>query len=333
TVYHQGHTAINRFLHPDDDAHMRAMWLRLDRGEIADFDEEYRIIRVDGQILWIRDRNYPIYDDHGQLYRRVSIVEDITERKAAIAARRETEALQQALQREKELRQMKSRFFSMVTHDFRNPLSAIQMSVEMLRDYADRLSPERRQQKLDNISLYIRRLDDLLEDVLMLSRVEAISEDYQPQLGSLRDFVSEICAEVRESYGNGHTIECRVAQPDLVIPFDAHLLRRALLNLLSNAVKYSPPGTTVVCEASRQDYAGIVRVIDQGIGIPPEEQPFLFEPFHRASNVGAVSGTGLGLAIVKQVIELHRGEISVHSIPEQGSTFEVRLPLHIAREG
>jgi signal transduction histidine kinase len=103
-------------------------------------------------------------------------------------------------------------------------------------------------------------------------------------------------------------------------------MRRALTNLLSNAVKYSPEGSTVGCSINAHDGRVYITVSDEGIGIPEDDQKWLFDPFHRAGNVGAIEGTGLGLAIVKQVVELHKGRISFKSEVNKGTTFIIDLP-------
>jgi signal transduction histidine kinase len=137
----------------------------------------------------------------------------------------------------------------------------------------------------------------------------------------------KLVEELQLNVKNGSAIALTTNCPSLLTNIDEKLLRRIFGNLLSNAIKYSPPGSTVQFDLTWLNDRVIFKIQDEGIGIPPEDQFHLFEPFHRATNVGTIQGTGLGLAIVKQCVDLHGGEISVASGVEQGTTFIVTLPL------
>lgn len=304
------------------------------------FDQDYRIVRPDGSIRWIHDRAFKIHDENGLLYRFVGIAEDITDRKQA-----EIEAFN-ALIKERELGDLKSRFVSMTSHEFRTPLSTIQSSAELLERYRQRFSEEKQQLHLSRIKTAVAQMTQMLNDILIIGEVDAGKLEFKPAPLDLVTFCHGLVEELQLSSTNQKAIafthqgdctfkpqnpeECEVRQLDdcgSSLPLmDEKLLWRILSNLLSNALKYSPTGSLVEFDLSCLDNTVIFQIKDQGIGIPPEDQSRLFEPFHRANNVGTIQGTGLGLAIVKQCVELHQGEITVASFVGN-TTFTVRLPL------
>ncbi len=250
-----------------------------------------------------------------------AMVEDITERKRA-----ESELLK-SLAREKELSQMKSNFVSMVSHEFRTPLGIIMSSAQILSDYFERLGPEEREEHLRSITGNSRHMSSLMEEALVLSRVDAGKMLCEPMPIDLAALCRRITDESLSACRCEGKIILNVAQDCTIARADERLLRHILTNLLSNALKYSPPGApiefAVTCEMP--DAVFIVR--DRGIGIPEADRQWLFEPFHRGRNVENRPGTGLGLTIVKRCVELHGGRISVQSEVDHGTQFTVRLPL------
>jgi len=149
---------------------------------------------------------------------------------------------------------------------------------------------------------------------------------------NLRELCSTVVSEFRIAQGKQHviTLDDRFDRPDVIM--DERLLRHILNNLLSNAVKYSPPGSEVTFSVSRRNEQAAIEIQDRGIGIPLEDQPRMFESFHRASNVENRPGTGLGLAIVKKAVELHGGEISLTSAVGSGTRFTVMIPLRPVKQ-
>ncbi len=238
--------------------------------------------------------------------------------------------LRDALAKERELNELKSRFISRVSHEFRTPLAMIGTAADMLRNYNDRMTYEQRAEKLERLQSEVKHLADLLDDLLTLSKAEEIGrEKFHPHPFDLGAMCAEVIAEMRDGIGMNHEFELTISGECQQIHADLKLLRRAIVNLLSNAVKYSLPGSKIslslTCEAAQT----IICVQDTGIGIPEEDQKHLFEAFYRARNVDHISGTGLGLAIVKQSVELHGGEITVSSQLGIGSAFTITLP-HLA---
>jgi PAS domain S-box-containing protein len=246
-------------------------------------------------------------------------IRDITERKRA------EEELRRAFSKQKELNDLKSRFASMVSHEFRTPLAVMQSSLDLVKNYADRLTEEKKRAHLENAHAQVKRLTDLLNDILTLSRAEAVDLDYQPALIDLDALCRQIVEDMRRVFET-HQIHISTNHDCRSVYADEELLRQALTNLLTNAAKYSPPESTIYLDLACENKRTIIQVRDEGIGIPTEDQTRLFEPFHRAKNVGKIQGTGLGLAIVKRAVEAHQGTISVTSQTGAGTTFTINIP-------
>ena len=234
--------------------------------------------------------------------------------------------LQQALVREMELNEMRARFLAMASHDLRNPLAVIQATTDTLSGYGDRLSEDKKQDRFNRIRMSIKRMLELLDDVLTIAKTEARKLAFHPEPLDLAIFCEEILADFQMSLGSEHNFDVSLIGNDVDTIMDPKLLRHILNNLLSNAIKYSPEGSTVTFELTRDHRKTIFRIQDEGIGIPKSAQKRLFEAFHRADNVGTVPGTGLGLAIVKQSVELHGGTITGESEEGIGTTFIVTIP-------
>jgi len=247
-------------------------------------------------------------------------VRDITEHKHLEAG------LRQALEQEKDLNELKTRFISMVSHEFRTPLTAILGSADLLRLGLDKMHAEQRQKHFDRIQNSIKRMTDLLDDVLTIGRAEAGRMEFHPEPLDLEDYCRELVEEIQSTTGKMHVLmftwqgQCHTAI------MDRTLLRHIIINLLSNAVKYSPKGSRVGFDLTCNDGQAILRIQDVGMGIPEQDSKHLFEPFHRASNVKDIPGTGLGLAIVKQAVDAHLGTIEVQTQESVGTTFTVALP-------
>lgn len=235
--------------------------------------------------------------------------------------------LSESLEREKELNELKSRFISMASHEFRTPLAAILTSSNLLKRYGDRFSPDKKLTHLERIEGAVKRMTEMLNDILTLSKIEAGKQRYHPQPVALIEFCHNIVEEFRLISEETHTIAFSSPDQEFQACVDPNLLRHILSNLLSNAIKYSSENRHIYFEHSRTDNAVIFRVKDEGIGISEDDQKYLFEAFHRGTNVDTIKGTGLGLSIVEQFVELHGGTIDVESKINQGTTFTVSIPL------
>jgi signal transduction histidine kinase len=244
--------------------------------------------------------------------------------------------LQQTLAHEKSLNQQKSRFLSDVSHELKAPLCIIASSAEILELKGHRLEKSRQEKHFQKIKLKVKQMAQLLDDLLLLSKAEQAQDLLQRTNTDLVPFCAEIVDDIQMSTTSHQIVFSAfyVPQPDqvrrkletAVDQVDPSLLQRVISNLLFNSVKYSPEGGTIYVDLMDEVDAIVFQVRDSGIGIPVEEQPWLFQAFYRASNVKAIPGTGLGLAIVKRCVELHGGTITVHSEIGVGTTFVVEIP-------
>ncbi|HIK14676.1 MAG TPA: hybrid sensor histidine kinase/response regulator [Leptolyngbyaceae cyanobacterium M33_DOE_097] len=247
--------------------------------------------------------------------------------------RRQAELLTQALEKEKELNQVKSQFISIVSHEFRNPLAVVRTAAELLEKGHD-LPEQKKNSYIQRIKTSVRSMNDLMEDVLLMGQVEADRVTCNPTLLNLEQFCRNLVEEFSIVEGSLHTLifNCQASCTDVWM--DERILRYILSNLLSNAIKYSAAGTTVQLDLTvvPTEKLVIFQIRDEGIGIPEADQPRLFDSFFRASNVKSIQGTGLGLAIVKRCVEANRGEIQVSSQVGLGTTITVKLATLIETE-
>jgi signal transduction histidine kinase len=256
------------------------------------------------------------------LRRHRRLVEGFAETEA-LAAQRGRE-----LEIERELGRLKSNFVSLVSHEFRTPLGVIQSSAQILDRYLDRLPPEQRREQLVSITNNVRRMAGMIDDILLLGKVEAGQLPFTPAPLDLAGFCRRLTDEmlsatrqrcpIRLELGNGELAPARG---------DENLLRHILGNLLSNAAKYSPADAEVAFTVTRRDGDAVFTIRDRGIGIPAADQDKLFVAFHRGANAGEFQGTGLGLTIVKRCLDLHGGEVSFTSAEGRGTTVTVRVPV------
>ncbi|MEM9775697.1 MAG: hybrid sensor histidine kinase/response regulator [Chloroflexota bacterium] len=243
-------------------------------------------------------------------------------------AQKDAAILKLELEKERELREYKSRFVSMIVHDFRNPLSAIRVTTDMLKQFRGMLDEQKLEEKFDVILERTAHLSRLIDDVLLIGRMESSIDFFAPSIGNLVEFCESIFDEFFNRVDtNLFTPRFDVKGSAEPIEFDQGLLDRALYNLLSNAMKYSPEGGVIAMEISFDEIQVVISVTDNGIGISEKDQKFLFESFHRATNVGDIQGAGLGLAIVKQVADMHGGHVDLSSREHIGSKFCLTIPF------
>lgn len=247
---------------------------------------------------------------------------EILERKRA------EEELQKALEKEKELSDLKSRFAGMVSHEFRNPLTTIINLADLLKYYSHRLTDEKKLKYLNHIEASAKDMNKLIDELLVIAKAEAGKLDFKPALLNLVQWCAELIEEIQLVYDNRNAIAFESYGVDTDVYLDEKLLRHILTNLLTNAIKYSSPGSTVHFELWFQAGDAVFQIQDSGIGIPVEDRERLFESFHRAKNVGNIPGTGLGLTIAKKCVELHGGKIAVKSEVGVGTTFTISVPLY-----
>ncbi len=237
-----------------------------------------------------------------------------------------------ALEQEKELNELKSRFITNTSHEFRTPLTIILGSLELLEYSSPNLAIEKKQKHFQRIRSAVQHMTHLLDDVLTISETEANKLVFSPALIDVRAFCERLLNDLKHSFAsfsNHHDIQFNYHGSHFLAELDEQLLWQVLENLLSNAVKYSPSGGVICFDLHYTGEGVLFQIRDQGIGIPTADLPHLFEPFHRASNVKTIPGNGLGLAIVKRAIDLHGGEICMASEVNVGTVFTVKLPTRI----
>lgn len=239
----------------------------------------------------------------------------------------ELESLRQRLEHEHEQRTLKAQMVAMFVHDFRNPMATIISSIELLRNYADRMDEQRRLQHLDNVESSARQLIQMLDDMLFLAQADADRLTVKPEPLEIGQFVGRIVEEFRAADGQAHELFYESCLTDRVM-IDPRLLRQIAANLISNAIKYSPPGSRVCIALDNEDGQHTITIQDEGIGISETDQQRVFSSFQRGSNVAQVSGTGLGLAIVQQALDLLGGSFHLESQVGVGTTVSVNFPVN-----
>jgi signal transduction histidine kinase len=235
--------------------------------------------------------------------------------------------LQSALERERELSKLKSRFISIASHELRSPLATIQMTVDTLDHYSSSMTEDRKKTFFERIKHSVNDITEILNNVLLLSKVEAENYDFNPESTDVVTLCRYILEDIKVLSEGTHNILFSSPEESLQVIMDPKLMRHVLLNLLSNAIKYSYAGSSIHFDLFQHENNVVFRVRDKGIGIARADQLHLFDAFHRGENVGKITGTGLGLSIVKQFVDLHHGTISVESRMNQGTTFTVMLPI------
>jgi len=252
------------------------------------------------------------------------------ERSQIVRRLRDSEqATLQALEKEKELNQLKSYFVSMVSHEFRNPLTALQLTSEIILTSGDQLIPEKKQIYIRRMESTIQNMCQLLDEIMLLGKVDTGNFDIKLESINFQGFCEQLIGLLSCNDNNKHLIILNCNSVPNSLKLDPNLLRHICTNLISNAIKYSPEGNEVNVIANYMEVERklIFSVSDRGIGIPEAEQSRLFNTFSRCSNVGKIHGTGLGLAIVKRCVDLWGGEIQVESKVGNGTKFTVTLPL------
>ena len=319
-----------QFVHPEERDRIFAEWSLYVR-EGREYSDEFRIQTKEGIVRWVHLRSSPMFSAQGELISHVGTVEDITTRRQAEAD------IVMALEKERELSELRNSFLSLVSHEFRTPLTTIRSSAELLERYNDRFSWEKKLTHYQRIQSAIERMTQLLDEVLLIGQAEAGKLKFEPTRIDLVCWCSDLVEGMQIVVENAQTDnshqhmlsftssgDCTDAQ------MDEKLLGHILTNLLSNALKYSPEGGAVQFDLVCTDSEAVFRISDNGIGIPKSDLAQLFESFSRAQNVGGIQGTGLGLAIVKKAVDLHGGTIAVESEVGVGTTFSVTLPLRVS---
>jgi PAS domain S-box-containing protein len=289
-----------------------------------------------GDEYWANFTIVPVEDKEGILTHFVAIQRDVTARKRQEEMIREklerqvkerTWELNEALSKEKELVELKSKFVAIASHEFRTPLATINFAANYMRDYLDKLQPSDIVKKLESIEKQVKHMTFLLDDVLTLGKSESGKTTVVARKIDIHDFFKKIVEEVLYSTKSTHTVMFTFDSELREVKIDEKLLRNVFINLLSNAIKFSPESSEVSLSVRAENNQLRISVTDKGVGIPANEFDKIFDPFHRGSNAGAIQGSGLGLSIVKKAVELLEGELNFKSEIGKGSEFTVDLKI------
>lgn len=238
------------------------------------------------------------------------------------------EEVSSTLEREKELNKIKSRLLSMASHEFRTPLSTIQLSTSLIHRYAEEINNPKIETHILKIKSAIVNLTVILDDFLLLEKAESNKITLQISCFDLQDFIKEIIGELKLLTKKKQKIISIANSQATLVKLDKNLLKNCIINLVSNAIKYSGEETEIELWTTLNNNSITINVKDNGIGIPEEDHEHLFEAFFRAHNTGNIPGTGLGLHIVSRYVSLMNGTISFKSAVNQGTLFTIELPRY-----
>ena len=292
---------------------------------------ETNICTKDGRILTCLLSATPQLTSTGHAIGITFVGQDITElieyrRTLEEKIEERTAELRLALQKEKELVEMKSRFVSIASHEFRTPLSSILFATNFLKDYHSRIYEHQRNAKLDNIVSHVSHMTSMLDDVLNYGKSSTGTVNLSTAVVKVKDFVFKICEEATHSAKGSHLVIQEIQNAPAEIVTDERLLRSILSNLITNAIKFSPGKEKVIVSIAEVGDHVEISVKDEGIGIPKDELDNIFEPFLRGKNAESIPGTGLGLSITKNAVELLKGKLHAESQLDSGTVFKVLIP-------
>jgi PAS domain S-box-containing protein len=245
---------------------------------------------------------------------------EIKERKKA------EEEARKALEKERELNELKSRFVSIASHEFRTPLSTILSSVSLVEQYKERGELDKINKHTQRVRSSVNHLTAILNDFLSLGKLEEGKVEVKAEPVDLQSLCADIHEEIRVQLKPGQEIIVSCAMADEQVLTDPRILRNILFNLLSNAIKYSDQGKKIHLDIKQSRSSYEISITDEGIGIPESDKKHLFDRFFRASNASNIPGTGLGLNIVRRYVELLRGSITFVSEYNKGTTFIINIP-------
>jgi PAS domain S-box-containing protein len=241
--------------------------------------------------------------------------------------KRAVEETRKALEKERELNDLKSKFVSLASHEFRTPLSTVMSSAALIGQYKDKGELDKMDKHIARIKSSVGHLTNILNDFLSLGKLEEGKIDVQKEWLHLGHFFEEVEEELRPTLKSGQKILLECQHEASAILTDSRILRNVIFNLISNASKYSDPNKNIYIRCSQDENEISISVTDEGMGIPEGDLKHIFERFFRASNASNIQGTGLGLNIVKRYADLLRGQVSFDSQYGIGSTFTITLPI------
>lgn len=283
--------------------------------------EEMSLNNVHGEPFWFELQFSPVYNEEGHVSGVFFNSMDITQRKSA------EESLARALQKEKELSELKSRFVSTVSHEFRTPLASIFSNAQLLQRYYTKWDSAKREQSFNRVYESVKAMTNMLENVSLIGKEQSGKLSFRPEILNLNQLATQLVEESHLTLNESNRVDIYIDSTYDRVLLDQVLLRHIITNLITNALKYSPEKQNVKFTIKQQDRFLEFIIQDFGIGIPEEDLVHITEPFFRASNSEEFKGTGLGMSIVKQCVSVHGGSISIKSALGKGTTITVTLPL------
>lgn len=232
-----------------------------------------------------------------------------------------------ALEKERELNELKTKFVSIASHEFRTPLSTIMSSASLIAQYREKGDLEKIDKHIARVKSNVNHLTGILNDFLSLGKLEEGRVEINREQVYIKEFLQEIKEELKPSLKEGQKIVVECEYQDYVVNIDTRILRNSLFNLLSNASKYSDNGKNIYLSCLIRNDFLTLEVRDEGIGIPDDDKKHMFDRFFRATNATNIQGTGLGLNIVKRYIDLLDGTITFESEYLKGSSFTISIPI------
>ncbi len=296
------------------------------------YDNEY-IMALIIDITERKEQEQQIQELNAQLEKKVEkrtkeLHRTIEELKEEVKLRMEAEAkTKESLKKERDLNELKTKFLSLVSHEFKTPLSGILTSATLVGKYTKEEQQEKREKHLETIKSKVKYLNNILNDFLSIERLETGKTSYKYTIFPLSKVINEVVYNANMLLKDGQRINYPDDIDDYILEFDEKILELVLSNLIHNAIKYSGENTTIDLQAGFENNVLTFKIIDQGIGIPEKEQEFIFKRYFRAENALLDQGTGIGLNIVKSHLENLGGTITFTSKENQGSTFEVQIPI------
>ena len=336
------------------------------RSGFVDIHAENHLITKDGKRILTEWRISPYYDENGRFMYIIGIGSDITERREMeieslhyktsleelikernrelentnilliqeIEKQKEMEnKVKLALEKEKEINEMKSRFISVASHEIKTPLTSIYSSAQLLEEYGRNWEPESYNSQIKRIKTQILHLNEMVEDILTLGRTDIGQTVLNPNKINLKQLCDIIIEDIKMLLLPTHELSYSIELKRDILNLDEKHIRSFVVNMLSNAVKYSPTGGKIEFKVKQRNEDLVFTIADNGIGITFEDQKELYLPFHRGRNVGDIKGTGLGLSFAKRAIDIQKGKIGLKSSVPGGTTFTVTIPIQKEPDG
>lgn len=288
------------------------------------FTHSYRVQDAQGQVIWVETKYRMLRNQAGEVLTLHTATRDINERKRA------EEDIARAFKRERELIELRAQFVSMASHQFRTPLTVINSNMQLM----EILGIDKREPKVADVIRRVQnetaRLTSLMNDVLVLGKLNAHKIRPKFEVTDLKEFLEELTEQHFGPQPDGRQLQLELPETMPKVVFDPGLISHVLINLIGNAFKYSEGQAAPRLRLHVYPEAWELGLIDQGIGVPVAEQERLFEPFYRAGNTEGITGTGLGLVIAREFTELHRGDIWFQPGKPRGSEFWIKIPRDLS---